>query len=117
MSKSIFLVVAGSDDIANTYFDVGVRKQQYDVPAYTDLMVSSASSFLEVILIVMESSGIIHAFPFPVHIYHTILIVLFDKFKGIVRIRGAKISRRRSTSIGVSAVAEKLSGSENTWVC
>lgn len=48
LGKGIFLVVAGSDDIANSYFDIGVRKRQYDVPAYTDIMLSSASSFLKV---------------------------------------------------------------------
>lgn len=48
LANSLFLVVAGSDDIANTYFTIGIRKAQYDVPAYTDLMVNSASSFLQV---------------------------------------------------------------------
>lgn len=48
LANSLFLVVAGSDDIANTYFTVGVRKLQYDVPAYTDLMVNYASSFIRV---------------------------------------------------------------------
>lgn len=47
LANSIFLVVAGSDDIANTYFFLRARKSQYDVPAYTDLMVNSASDFLE----------------------------------------------------------------------
>ncbi|RVX03433.1 GDSL esterase/lipase EXL3 [Vitis vinifera] len=47
LSKSLFLVVAGSDDIANSYFDSRVQKFQYDVPAYTDLMVTSAASFLK----------------------------------------------------------------------
>lgn len=49
LENSLYLVVAGSDDIANTYFTVRVRKLQYDVPAYTDLMVNSASEFLQVI--------------------------------------------------------------------
>lgn len=49
LANSLFLVVAGSDDIANTYFTIRVRKSQYDVPAYTDLMVNSASEFLQVI--------------------------------------------------------------------
>ena len=54
LSKSLFLVVAGSDDIANSYFVIGVRKRQYDVPAYTDFMATSAASFLKVILIAMQ---------------------------------------------------------------
>uniref|UniRef100_A0A5B7B773 Putative GDSL esterase/lipase EXL3-like n=1 Tax=Davidia involucrata TaxID=16924 RepID=A0A5B7B773_DAVIN len=47
LANSLFLVVAGSDDIANTYFIIGVRKLQYDIDSYTDLMVSSASSFIQ----------------------------------------------------------------------
>ncbi|XP_048226540.1 GDSL esterase/lipase EXL3-like [Ricinus communis] len=47
IANSLFLVVAGSDDIANTYFILGARKLQYDVPAYTDLMADSASSFAQ----------------------------------------------------------------------
>ncbi|GMI82472.1 hypothetical protein like AT1G75900 [Hibiscus trionum] len=46
LAKSIFLVVAGSDDIANTYFVLRARKLQYDIPAYTDLMLNSATDFL-----------------------------------------------------------------------
>ncbi|OMO75440.1 Lipase, GDSL [Corchorus olitorius] len=46
LAKSLFFVVAGSDDIANTYFVLRApRKLQYDVPAYTDLMVDSATDF------------------------------------------------------------------------
>lgn len=48
LSNALFLVVAGSDDLANTYFTIRVRKAQYDIPAYTDLMVNSASSFVKV---------------------------------------------------------------------
>ena len=48
LANSLFLVVAGSDDIANTYFVARVRQLQYDVPAYTDLMVNSASDFVKV---------------------------------------------------------------------
>ncbi|KAJ6953436.1 GDSL esterase/lipase EXL3-like [Populus alba x Populus x berolinensis] len=47
LKNSLFLVVAGSDDIANTYFTIRARKSQYDVPAYTDLMANSASSFAQ----------------------------------------------------------------------
>ncbi|MBA0786614.1 hypothetical protein Gotri_025753 [Gossypium trilobum] len=47
LAKSLFLVVAGSDDIANTYFVLRARKLQYDVPAYTDLMVNSAAEFVK----------------------------------------------------------------------
>ncbi|KAK8980423.1 hypothetical protein V6N11_028984 [Hibiscus sabdariffa] len=49
LAKSMVLVVAGSDDIANTYFVLRARKLQYDIPAYTDLMVNSAVEFLKVL--------------------------------------------------------------------
>ncbi|KAI4389621.1 hypothetical protein MLD38_001827 [Melastoma candidum] len=47
LGKSMFLLVAGSDDIANTYFTSGVRKFQYDMFSYTDMMAKSASKFLQ----------------------------------------------------------------------
>lgn len=48
LSKCLFLVCIGSDDIANTYFILPVRRTQYDLDSYTDLLISSASSFYQV---------------------------------------------------------------------
>ena len=48
LANSLFLLVAGSDDLANTYFTFGARRLQYDVPSYADLMVDSASTFIQV---------------------------------------------------------------------
>ncbi|GAA0148716.1 hydrolase [Lithospermum erythrorhizon] len=47
LNNALYLVVAGSDDLANTYFTIGIRKLQYDIPSYADLMVSGASTFIE----------------------------------------------------------------------
>nr|KYP46313.1 GDSL esterase/lipase EXL3 [Cajanus cajan] len=47
LANSFYLVVAGSDDIANTYFIARVRQLQYDIPSYTDLMLNSASDFVK----------------------------------------------------------------------
>ncbi|KAJ7944134.1 GDSL esterase/lipase [Quillaja saponaria] len=47
ISKSIYIVCTGSDDLANTYAQTPVRRAQYDIPAYTDLMAESASKFLQ----------------------------------------------------------------------
>ncbi|KAK7820213.1 gdsl esterase/lipase exl3, partial [Quercus suber] len=47
LSKSIFILCTGSDDIANTYFSTPFRRAHYDIPRYTDLMVRSATSFLQ----------------------------------------------------------------------
>ncbi|KAF7829552.1 GDSL esterase/lipase EXL3-like [Senna tora] len=48
LANSLVLVVSGSDDIANTYFIARIRQLQYDIPAYTDLMLNSASNFVKV---------------------------------------------------------------------
>ncbi|KAK4275084.1 hypothetical protein QN277_018223 [Acacia crassicarpa] len=47
VGNSLYVVVAGSDDIANTYFIARVRQLQYDIPSYTELMVNGASDFLK----------------------------------------------------------------------
>ena len=49
LSKSIVLVVASSNDIANSYFATGIRKAQYDIGSYTDMLLQLASSFIKVI--------------------------------------------------------------------
>ncbi|OVA06670.1 Lipase [Macleaya cordata] len=46
VSESFFLIVAGSDDLANTYF-ISKLRSNYDIPAYADLMVQGASSFIQ----------------------------------------------------------------------
>lgn len=50
IEQSLYAVVGGSDDIANTYFVAHARELQYDIPSYTDLMVNEASHFLKVLL-------------------------------------------------------------------
>ncbi|KAM0967620.1 hypothetical protein FF1_016132 [Malus domestica] len=47
LANSLCFVVASSNDIANTYFVAGVRKLEYDVPSYTDLMLNHASDFFK----------------------------------------------------------------------
>ncbi|ESR48462.1 hypothetical protein CICLE_v10001561mg [Citrus x clementina] len=47
MKTAFVLVVAGSNDIDNTYFASRVRKLQYDISAYTDLIVGLASTFFK----------------------------------------------------------------------
>jgi hypothetical protein len=48
LANSLCLVVAGSDDIANTYFVEHARELQYDIPSYTDLMANNAVKFFKV---------------------------------------------------------------------
>ncbi|KAF8012684.1 hypothetical protein BT93_I0750 [Corymbia citriodora subsp. variegata] len=45
-SEAIYIVCTGSNDITNTYFGTPLRSSQYNISSYTDLMASSASSFL-----------------------------------------------------------------------
>lgn len=47
LANTLFLIVAGSDDLANTYFTIRTRQLHYDVPAYADLMVKGASDFIK----------------------------------------------------------------------
>ncbi|XP_027362040.1 GDSL esterase/lipase EXL3-like [Abrus precatorius] len=47
ISKSIYIVCMGSNDIANTYSTLPFRRPHYDVPSYTDLLASQASNFLQ----------------------------------------------------------------------
>ncbi|KAJ1413039.1 SGNH hydrolase superfamily [Sesbania bispinosa] len=47
VSKSIYIICIGSDDIANTYAQSPFRRYQYDISSYTDLMASEASNFLQ----------------------------------------------------------------------
>ncbi|KAF7140269.1 hypothetical protein RHSIM_Rhsim06G0018200 [Rhododendron simsii] len=47
LTNSLYFVVAGSDDLANTYFGLGIRKLQYDINSYTDFMVRSACDFVK----------------------------------------------------------------------
>ncbi|KAI4327766.1 hypothetical protein L6164_020190 [Bauhinia variegata] len=47
VSKGIYIVCIGSDDIANTYAQTPFRRAQYDIPSYTDLMAEQAISFLQ----------------------------------------------------------------------
>ncbi|KAK7280766.1 hypothetical protein RJT34_25833 [Clitoria ternatea] len=46
LANSLFVVVASSSDISNTY---RTRQLQYDLPAYANLLVNSASNFLTAI--------------------------------------------------------------------
>ncbi|PWA93643.1 Lipase, GDSL [Artemisia annua] len=47
LANSIFLVVASSNDIANTYFTIGIQRLHYDVSSYADMMISSALNFIQ----------------------------------------------------------------------
>lgn len=48
VAESLFLVCAGSDDIANNYYLAPVRPLQYDISAYVDFLVQQACDFLKV---------------------------------------------------------------------
>lgn len=46
ISGALFIVCAGTDDLANTYFITPFRSLQYDIPSYVTLLLTSAESFL-----------------------------------------------------------------------
>ncbi|XP_019057939.1 PREDICTED: GDSL esterase/lipase At1g20120-like isoform X2 [Tarenaya hassleriana] len=45
IAESLFFVVAGSDDIANTYYGFQARRFQYNLGDYTSFLADSATSF------------------------------------------------------------------------
>ncbi|XP_057469462.1 GDSL esterase/lipase EXL3-like [Actinidia eriantha] len=47
LANSLHVIVTGSNDIANTYFNNPIRNLHYDISSYADLMVTSASSFVQ----------------------------------------------------------------------
>ncbi|KAL2895403.1 GDSL esterase/lipase EXL3 [Bienertia sinuspersici] len=47
LTNSVYYLVAGSDDISNTYYGTPFRRPHYDIDSYTDLMLDSASSFVQ----------------------------------------------------------------------
>jgi hypothetical protein len=48
IAESLFLVCAGTDDIANNYYLAPVRPLQYHISAYVDFLVQRASEFMKV---------------------------------------------------------------------
>ncbi|XP_073138037.1 GDSL esterase/lipase EXL3-like [Henckelia pumila] len=47
LSQALFLLSAGTNDLANTYFTIGIRKMQYDLYSYVDFIVGSNTIFLQ----------------------------------------------------------------------
>ncbi|OEL23050.1 GDSL esterase/lipase EXL3 [Dichanthelium oligosanthes] len=48
VAESLFLVCAGTDDIANNYYLAPVRPLQYDISSYVDFLVQQACDFMKV---------------------------------------------------------------------
>ena len=59
IGNSVYVVVAGTDDIANTYFSTPFIRDDYDVDSYTNLVRNSASSFIEVHHSIKDNSFVI----------------------------------------------------------
>lgn len=48
ISNAVYLISAGNNDIAITYFTTGTRRLQYTLPAYTDLLVTWTRDLIKV---------------------------------------------------------------------
>lgn len=48
IDNSLFLVVAGSNDIGNTFYLARFRQGQYNIDTYTDFMIQHASAYVKV---------------------------------------------------------------------
>ncbi|XP_051150864.1 GDSL esterase/lipase EXL3-like [Andrographis paniculata] len=46
-ADSLYLLVAGTNDIANTYFTIGTRRLEYSIASYARFLVSKASTFIQ----------------------------------------------------------------------
>ncbi|WOL07324.1 GDSL esterase/lipase EXL3-like [Canna indica] len=47
ISQAMYVICAGTDDIANTYFTTPFRKPHYDVSSYVEFLISKASDFIK----------------------------------------------------------------------
>nr|KYP46314.1 GDSL esterase/lipase EXL3 [Cajanus cajan] len=98
LANSIVLVVQGSNDISNTYFLSHAREVQYDIPHYTDLMVNSASNFLEEIYqlgarrVGVFSAPPIGCVPFQRTILGGITRKCADKYNDAAKLFNSKLS-------------------------
>ncbi|KAI0520374.1 hypothetical protein KFK09_007846 [Dendrobium nobile] len=45
--NSIYFIVTGTDDLANTYFPTPFRRFEFDLPSYINFTVQSASTFIQ----------------------------------------------------------------------
>lgn len=48
ISNAVYLISAGNNDIAITYFTTETRRLQYTLPAYTDLLVTWTRDLIKV---------------------------------------------------------------------
>lgn len=48
ISNAVYLISAGNNDIAITYFIMLTRRLQYTLPAYTDLLVTWTNNLIKV---------------------------------------------------------------------
>ena len=48
ISKSVYILCTGNNDITNTFFTLPFRRLKYSISTYTDFMVSEAKKFLQV---------------------------------------------------------------------
>lgn len=86
IDKSLFLVVAGSVDFCHSYYTTGVRRSQYDVSSYCNLLVASATNFIQVYMIDLPRLVC-------TSIYHVMLISnLFILIKEIYKLGARKIA-------------------------
>ncbi|GAA0176311.1 hypothetical protein Leryth_010631 [Lithospermum erythrorhizon] len=116
IGNALYLVVAGSDDLANTYFTVGLRKLHYDIPSYADLMVSSASGFIQELYklgvrrYVVLGAPPIGCLPSQRTLAGGLLRNCKDEYNQAAQIVNSKLER------AIESLSNKLSGSRVVYV-
>ncbi|KAL1822894.1 hypothetical protein ACET3Z_009672 [Daucus carota] len=103
IANSLYAVVAVNNDILISYFILGARKLQYDVPSYTDLLVDFASTFVQELhdlgarRIVVSSAPPLGCLPVSRTLAGGLNRMCVDKFNQAAQLYNAKLSPKLDT--------------------
>lgn len=61
LANSVFVGIAGTNDLLITYLTLGLKRFEYDLPSYAHLVVTYASEFIQVLNYISYYILVIHA--------------------------------------------------------
>ncbi|XP_014503434.1 GDSL esterase/lipase EXL2 [Vigna radiata var. radiata] len=116
LSNALFFVVLGTNDISNTYFLSHLRQLQYDVPAYSDFLVNSASDFFkEIYELGVRKIGVLSGPPVGCVPYHRTLSGGIER-KCIQRYNDAMMLFNDKLSKEIRSLNQKLPNSRIVYM-
>ncbi|WVY89025.1 hypothetical protein V8G54_037876, partial (chloroplast) [Vigna mungo] len=116
LSNALFFVVLGTNDISNTYFLSHLRQLQYDVPAYSDFLVNSASDFFkEIYELGARKIGVLSGPPVGCVPYHRTLSGGIER-KCIQRYNDAMMLFNDKLSKEIRSLNQKLPNSRIVYI-